>query len=264
MPAGVDDDRIQQQQQQLLKDHMFEKPTPEERVHAITLTQPDDGCHYAIDLALAFCDNLEMNVVKLMESMYSLGEETCCGSEELLTVALDGESESDGDGDGCREPGNWDDMIHREPVEGRDHLDASAVLDRIREVTSRDDTLQRIIRCKEEKKQRLPYDLIKGGLKLELCHCRYADGIVRVRDRVYVPSDEALRAQVVALHHETLPGGHSGRHGTYEKLMRHYYWPGMTSTVAQYVRNCLTCQRSKPHKEGKHGLLNPLPIPDTY
>jgi hypothetical protein len=38
----------------------------------------------------------------------------------------------------------------------------------------------------------------------------------------------------------------------------------MTDTVARYTRNCLICQRSKPFKGGRHGLLNPLPIPSNY
>ncbi|KAI1667229.1 rve domain containing protein [Pyrenophora tritici-repentis] len=38
----------------------------------------------------------------------------------------------------------------------------------------------------------------------------------------------------------------------------------MTYDVAQYVRACLTCRRAKSHREGKQGLLHPLPIPDRY
>lgn len=264
VPAGVEDDRIQQQQQQLLQDHMFEKPSPDEQVYVIATTHHDDGCYHAVDLALILSNDVEMSLVDLVESIYSIGEETCCGSEELLIVALNREPDSSGDDEEVREPDNGDEPTYQEPVVGGDYTDAAAIIDQIREATRIDDTLQRVISCKADRKQRLPYDLIKSGLKLELSSCRTHDDLLYVKDRIFVPADEALRAKVIALHHESLPGGHSGRHGTYEKLMRNYYWPHMTSTVAQYVRNCLTCQRSKPHKEGRHGLLNPLPIPDSY
>jgi hypothetical protein len=94
------------------------------------------------------------------------------------------------------------------------------------------------------------HDLIKAGLKLDLANCHEKDGLLYVRDiqRIFVPDDNALRASVISLHHETLTGGHGGRHATYEKVARHYFWPHVTDTIARYTRNCLICQRSKPFK----------------
>jgi hypothetical protein len=266
IPDGVDDDRIQQQQQQLLKDHMYESPPDDSVAVAVLISDLDGGSRQACHLALVITDTLELDVSDLACWLYALSEEMCCGdSLELLTTALEGEPEDDGD----EQMSHWE-PVHdgdsdgaREPIAQGNLLDAKGIIERVRAATEEDDILQQIISCKEQGKQRLPYELIKAGLKLDLSNCRHAQGIVYVRDRVYVP-EGSLRTQAVALYHETLPGGHGGRHATYEKLARHFFWPFMTATVAQYVRNCLTCQRSKPHKEGKHGLLNPLPIPDRY
>lgn len=130
-------------------------------------------------------------------------------------------------------------------------------------MTAQDDTTQRIITSMDEDKQRIPYDLIKSGLKLELISYSHRDGMLYVHDSVYVSDNEVLRPCVVAVHHESLSGGHSGRQATYEELAGHYYWPHMTATVVRFVRKCLTGQHSKPHQEGKHRLLHALPIPDT-
>jgi hypothetical protein len=35
----------------------------------------------------------------------------------------------------------------------------------------------------------------------------------------------------------------------------------MRETIAQYVRNCFQCNRSKPTHHAPHGILKPLPIP---
>ena len=34
--------------------------------------------------------------------------------------------------------------------------------------------------------------------------------------------------------------------------------------VAQFIRSCDICKRSKSYREKKQGLLKPLPIPDRY
>jgi hypothetical protein len=189
----------------------------------------------------------------------------CSNSLELLTTALEGEPKDNRD----EQMLHWEPVYDgdsdsaREPIAQGNLLDAKGIIKRVRAATEKNNILQQIISCKEQGKQRLPYELIKAGLKLDLSNCCYAQGIVYVRDRVYVP-EGSLRTQAVALYHETLLGRHGGRHAIYKKLARHFFWPFITATVAQYVRNCLTCQRSKLYKEGKHRLLNPLLIPDRY
>jgi transposase InsO family protein len=264
VPDSVADDRIQQQQQQLLKDHMFEPPPV--GVDTATIISPhNDGCHHAIFLADIVNDSLDMNVAEMAHWLYAISEETCSSdATDLVSVAL---------GDEVEEVANDDETD--DTVEGAESSNQPFVIDdpfqnpdllsqRIRDATMTDTVAQEIIACKNSGARRLPVGLTKQGIKLELSSCRYEDGLLYVRDRIYVPDDERLRADIVRHLHETRMGGHSGKHGTYDRLSRWYYWPSCTDTVARYVKNCLTCQRSKPHREGKHGLLNPLPVPDRY
>ena len=210
-------------------------------------------------------DSLDMNVAELAHWLYAISEETSSSNAtDLVSVAL---------GDEVEQEANADDMDTTDEGDGSDDQrfgmdgpfqDPDLLLQRIKDTTMTDTVAQEIVACKNSGARRLPVGLTKQGIKLELSSCRYEDGLLYVRDRIYVPDDERLRADIVRHLHETRMGGHSGKHGTYDRLSRWYYWPSCTDTVARYVKNCLTCQRSKPRREGKHGLLNPLPVPDRY
>ncbi len=39
------------------------------------------------------------------------------------------------------------------------------------------------------------------------------------------------------------------------------FWVGQDVSVAEYVRTCQTCQRTKAEHGGPRGLLHPLPLP---
>ena len=47
-------------------------------------------------------------------------------------------------------------------------------------------------------------------------------------------------------------GGHSGINKTRQKLMRCYYWKGMTDDINEYVRTCDKCQRKKTINSKRH------------
>lgn len=44
-------------------------------------------------------------------------------------------------------------------------------------------------------------------------------------------------------------------------MERHYFWPKMRETIAQYLLNCEICKRVKSTHHAPHGYLKPLPIP---
>ncbi|KAG9383466.1 Asp-protease-2 multi-domain protein [Pyrenophora tritici-repentis] len=114
--------------------------------------------------------------------------------------------------------------------------------------------------------RRIPYHLIHGPnrIRLELGDCSIHDGVFYVKKKVYIPESGTLRTRIIERVHRSYCGGHSGKHGSYDMLNRWYYWPKMINDVAQYVKNCLACRRSKSYRDGKHGLLHPLPIPERY
>ncbi|KAA8618998.1 hypothetical protein PtrV1_08427 [Pyrenophora tritici-repentis] len=121
-------------------------------------------------------------------------------------------------------------------------------------------------KLKADGQRRIPYHLIHGPnrIRLELGDCSIHDGVFYVKKKVYIPESGTLRTRIIERVHRSYCGGHSGKHGSYDMLNRWYYWPKMINDVAQYVKNCLACRRSKSYRDGKHGLLHPLPIPERY
>lgn len=139
------------------------------------------------------------------------------------------------------------------------------LISRIDEAYLKDPVLQELIKATRERQRRILHQLLKEGLRLEMADLQVtAEGRLYVRNRLYIPDADGVRAAVIEQAHDTLCGGHSGKYGTYEKTNRWYYWPRMTTDVARYVRACLMCKRTKAYRDGKHGLLHPLPIPDRY
>jgi hypothetical protein len=128
-----------------------------------------------------------------------------------------------------------------------------------------DPTLQAIIQAKKEGLRRLPFKLLHGAeqMRLELGDCSLNNNLLYVNNKLYIPAGEA-RTRVIDQAYRSVCGGHSGKHGCYSKLTRWYFWPRKTTDVAQYVRNCLICKRSQSYRDGKHGLLHPLPILEPY
>ncbi|KAH0603597.1 uncharacterized protein H6S33_007256, partial [Morchella sextelata] len=85
---------------------------------------------------------------------------------------------------------------------------------------------------------------------------------MRNKGSIYVPDYDPLKLRILQLYHDAASAGHPGREKTFELVSRDYYWPLMRNYIARYVRNCHTCQRSKPNTDGKLGVLRPLPIPE--
>ena len=64
-----------------------------------------------------------------------------------------------------------------------------------------------------------------------------------------------------SLHSEST-GGHSGMNKTRQKLVRHYYWKGMTDDIKKYVHTCDCCQCKKTIQLQKTQIsMHSIPIP---
>ena len=64
-------------------------------------------------------------------------------------------------------------------------------------------------------------------------------------EKVYVPRNKKLRAEVIWLHHDVLAVGHGGRWKIVELVTRNYWWLGITRNIGKYVEGCDLCQRMK-------------------
>jgi len=62
------------------------------------------------------------------------------------------------------------------------------------------------------------------------------------KEKVYVPKNGELRAEIIQLHHDVLVAGHGGRWKMMELVTRNYWWPEVTRDVGRYVEGCDMCQ----------------------
>ena len=56
---------------------------------------------------------------------------------------------------------------------------------------------------------------------------------------------EAYQLSLLRHFHDSLVGGHLGVTKTLTRLQTRYYWVDMQSSVSQYIKTCVTCQRKK-------------------
>jgi len=126
------------------------------------------------------------------------------------------------------------------------------ILEKIKKSEAKDDE---VIKAVEKMK--------KVGVKmLRDKEWREEDGLMLKEEKVYVPKDEALRAEIIRLHHDTPMGGHGGQWKTVEMVTRNFWWPGVTREVKRYVEGYDTCQRNKNCTEQPAGKLMPNSILD--
>ena len=109
-------------------------------------------------------------------------------------------------------------------------------------------------------------ELLRSGARhskeISLAECTEMDGRLHYRGKIYVPDSHALKMRLCKSVHDSPVAGHPGRAKTFDLLQRHYYWPRFYQFVARYVQHCQVCARSKPSRQGKMGVLKPLPVPE--
>ena len=86
------------------------------------------------------------------------------------------------------------------------------------------------------------------------------EGLLRHKDRLYVPGDAAVREELITKCHDDPLAGHFGAAKTHELLARKYHWNGSLKEVTDYVRTCDVCQRMKVPRHRPYGALSSLPI----
>jgi hypothetical protein len=100
-------------------------------------------------------------------------------------------------------------------------------------------------------------------LRLSISECKIDDlGNLLYQNWRWVPESEPLRTGIIHAIHTSRALGHPGRNLTHQAIVCEYFWPSMSNTVRQYVRNCSVCGRVKPWRDGLQGLLRPLPVPE--
>lgn len=93
-------------------------------------------------------------------------------------------------------------------------------------------------------------------------HYSWSHDQLRRKGRLVVGSDPQLRSKIMQWLHTSAQGGHSGVEATYQRVKSLFFWSGMKTDIATFIKRCPTCQRCKYETAAYPGLLQPLPIPE--
>ena len=91
-------------------------------------------------------------------------------------------------------------------------------------------------------------------------YCLIEDGLVRFRDRIYVPYGSELKKVILREFHAKSYSGHPGYLKTLIGVKRFYYWLNMKRHVAELVARFFDCQCVKVECKHRGGLLQHIVI----
>ncbi|KAL0537135.1 hypothetical protein IC582_026105 [Cucumis melo] len=89
-----------------------------------------------------------------------------------------------------------------------------------------------------------------------------SDGGLLFERRLCVPSDSAVKTELLSEAHSSPFSMHPGSTKMYQDLKRVYWWRNMKREVVEFVSRCLVCQQVKAPRQKPAGLLQPLSIPE--
>ena len=78
-----------------------------------------------------------------------------------------------------------------------------------------------------------------------------------------VPANSVVRKVILRELHCSPYAGHFRVQRTQELISRYDWWPRMQEEIAEFIRGCIPCQRSKPMHGATAGKLLPLPVPSA-
>src|SRR5690606_17036503 len=81
---------------------------------------------------------------------------------------------------------------------------------------------------------------------------------------LYIPdvNHRGIKLRESLLENAHTQHGHNGGQRLYESLKNSIFWEGMRKDCIDYVKQCHSCQISKPSNQKPFGLLHSLPIPN--
>lgn len=86
------------------------------------------------------------------------------------------------------------------------------------------------------------------------------DGVLLLDGRIAVPSDDAIKLQILRQKHDHPTAGHPGRTKTIQLIARDFHWRAPKDFVSDYIESCMKCARNKPLRAKPFGPLQPLPV----
>ncbi|KAA0042118.1 pol protein [Cucumis melo var. makuwa] len=89
-----------------------------------------------------------------------------------------------------------------------------------------------------------------------------SDGGLLFERRLCVPSDSAVKTELLSEAHSSPFSMHPDSTKMYQDLKRVYWWCNMKREVTEFVSKCLVCQQVKAPRQKSAGLLQPLSVPE--
>lgn len=93
-------------------------------------------------------------------------------------------------------------------------------------------------RTDPEAQQRLTQLLLQPG---DAQGYSLKDGIIHYQDCIWVGPDSEIQRSLITSLHDSVVGGHSGFHATYNHIKPLFCWKGMKDMIRQYIRAWVTC-----------------------
>ena len=87
-------------------------------------------------------------------------------------------------------------------------------------------------------------------------------GLLRYKDRIWIPPEESVKAEILQRFHDDPLSGHFGVNRTEELIQRQFQWKGMRRDIQEYVSSCAVCQRTVSKRHLPYGSLVSLPKPN--
>ncbi|KAL0549580.1 hypothetical protein IC582_014065 [Cucumis melo] len=151
--------------------------------------------------------------------------------------------------------------LHRDLERAEIAVSVGAITMQLAQLTVQPTLRQRIIDAQSND----PYLVEKRGLAEAGQAVEFSlssDGGLLFERRLCVPSDSAVKKELLSEAHSSPFSMHSGSTKMYQDLKRVYWWRNMKREVAEFVSKCLVCQQVKAPRQKPAGLLQPLSIPE--
>ncbi|KAL0561545.1 hypothetical protein IC582_001979 [Cucumis melo] len=151
--------------------------------------------------------------------------------------------------------------LHRDLEWAEIAVSVGAVTTQLAQLTVQPTLRQKIIDAQSND----PYLVEKRGLAEAGQTAEFSlssDGGLLFERRLCIPSDSAVKTELLSEAHSSPFSMHPGSTKMYQNLKRVYWWRNMKREVAEFVSKCLVCQQVKAPRQKPAGLLQPLSIPE--
>lgn len=237
LPQGGDDERIQYQNQTLLKPHYLSPEVAEDLANNL---------HHGVEPGIIPTHIKTARVSPLRLHLYRRTPSTLV-TRLRPAITID----DDSDHSDTNSEGSLDDDALLEGNQDPEDIPTETLW----ENASMTDQFQSSVLSALRKGQRY-------HRRIQLADCTEVTGKLYYRGRQYVPKSYRLRLRLLQQAHESPSAGHPGKSKTFELISRTYWWPNLYRDVTRFTRNCHSCRRAKHPRQKYEGWLRSLPVPE--